>query len=99
MADYQRNLKLGEAQYSRILTGTFLWEAAFGGTIMGVAVLVINIFDLSTAAKICIMIAVSTTYLAATLAHGFQAMNAQIHTSSEFIVRDLPKAHSLSPDS
>ncbi len=99
MGNYHRNLKLGEAQYSRILTGTFLWEAAFGGTIMGVAVLVINIFDLSTAAKICITIAVSTTYLAATLAHKQSAINAQIHASSEFVVKDLSEALSLSPDS
>ena len=99
MADYHRNLELGEAQYGRFLTGSFLWEVAFGGTIMGVAVLVINIFGLSAAAKICITIAVSTTYLAATLAHGFQAINAQIHASSGFVVRDLSKALSLSPDS
>lgn len=99
MADYHRNLELGDAQYGRFLTGSFLWEVIFGGTIMGVAVLVINIFDLSAAAQICITIAVSTTYLAATLVHGFQAMNVQIHSSSEFVARDLSKVLSLSPDS
>ena len=99
MADLQLDLALGDARYGRVLDSSFLWEAAVGGMIMGVAVLVINILDLSAAAKICITIAVSTTYLAATLAHKQSAINAQIHASSEFVVKDLSEALSLSPDS
>ncbi len=98
MADYHRNLELG-ARFDRLLNGVFLWEVALGGTIMGVTVLLINIFDLSAAVKIYITIAVSTTYLAATLAHKQMAINAQIHASSEFVVKDLSEALSLSPDS
>ncbi|MCH7777665.1 MAG: hypothetical protein IH878_14175 [Gemmatimonadetes bacterium] len=99
MADLHLDLELGDSRYGRFLNSSFLWEAAVGGTIMGVAVLVIIILDLSAAATICITIAVSTTYLAATLAHKQSAINAQIHASSEFVVRDLSEALSLSPDS
>ena len=42
MADLHLDLELGDARYGQFLNKSLLWEAAVGGTIMGVAVLVIN---------------------------------------------------------
>jgi hypothetical protein len=99
MNKIDRNLQCGESQYGRLLTSTFLWEVVVGALIMGATLTIINIFGLSDTNKICTIIAVSTTYVAATFAHGFQAINSQIHGSSEFVLNGLSNSFSASRDS
>ena len=85
--------------YERELTLTYLGEVIFGVVVVGVALFLLDYFSISEGWRFPIIFSVGIVFLAGVLAHGFQAVCAQVHVSSEFMLATKTEAlQEVTPD-